>query len=123
MQGQLRQELALCFWSTRRRQHATLPSMSSGDSDSAALRAGLEPSLSEIPATAFSIIVAIGICHMLNDMMQSLLPAIYPDIKRNLGLNFAQIGIITLVNQATASLLQPFVGLYADRRPTPLALP
>ena len=73
--------------------------------------------------TVISVIVAIAVCHMLNDMMQSLLPAIYPDLKRNLGLNFAQIGIVTLVNQVTASLLQPFVGLYADRRPTPLALP
>ena len=60
---------------------------------------------------------------MLNDMMQSLLPAIYPDLKRNLNLNFGQIGVVTLVNQITASLLQPLVGLYADKRPTPLALP
>jgi FSR family fosmidomycin resistance protein-like MFS transporter len=71
----------------------------------------------------FSVILAISFCHLLNDMMQSLLPAIYPDIKANLGLNFGQIGIITLVYQMTASILQPLVGLYADRRPTPLALP
>jgi FSR family fosmidomycin resistance protein-like MFS transporter len=76
-----------------------------------------------VQQTVYPIIFAIAFCHMLNDMMQSLLPAIYPDLKRNLGLNFAQIGIITLVNQVTASLLQPLVGLYADRRPTPLALP
>jgi MFS transporter, FSR family, fosmidomycin resistance protein len=69
------------------------------------------------------VIIAISVCHMLNDMMQSLLPAIYPDLKRNLNLNFGQIGVVTLVNQITASLLQPLVGLYADRRPTPLALP
>jgi FSR family fosmidomycin resistance protein-like MFS transporter len=73
--------------------------------------------------TVFSVILAISFCHLLNDMMQSLLPAIYPDIKANLGLNFGQIGIITLVYQMTASILQPLVGLYADRRPTPLALP
>jgi MFS transporter, FSR family, fosmidomycin resistance protein len=73
--------------------------------------------------TAFGVIVAIGVCHMLNDMMQSLLPAIYPDLKAALGLNFTQIGWVTLVYQLTASLLQPLVGLYADRRPTPLALP
>jgi FSR family fosmidomycin resistance protein-like MFS transporter len=81
------------------------------------------PAVSGANQTVISVIVAIAVCHMLNDMMQSLLPAIYPDLKRNLGLNFAQIGIVTLVNQVTASLLQPFVGLYADRRPTPLALP
>ena len=81
------------------------------------------PAISGASQTVISVIVAIAVCHMLNDMMQSLLPAIYPDLKRNLGLSFAQIGIVTLVNQVTASLLQPFVGLYADRRPTPLALP
>jgi MFS transporter, FSR family, fosmidomycin resistance protein len=56
-------------------------------------------------------------------MMQSLLPAIYPNLKAELGLNFGQIGVVTLVNQVTASLLQPLVGAYSDRRPTPLALP
>jgi FSR family fosmidomycin resistance protein-like MFS transporter len=71
----------------------------------------------------FPVIIAIGVCHLLNDMMQSLLPAIYPDIKADLGLDFGQIGLVTLVYQITASLLQPLVGVYADRRPTPLALP
>jgi FSR family fosmidomycin resistance protein-like MFS transporter len=56
-------------------------------------------------------------------MMQSLLPAIYPDLKANFGLSFGQIGLVTLAYQITASLLQPLVGLYADRKPTPLALP
>jgi FSR family fosmidomycin resistance protein-like MFS transporter len=60
---------------------------------------------------------------LLNDMMQSLLPAIYPDLKAQLHLTFAQIGLVTLTYQVTASILQPLVGLYADRRPTPLALP
>src|SRR5271155_5037368 len=81
---------------------------------------------SESPATAttvFSVIVAISFCHLLNDMMQSLLPAIYPDLKIRFGLSFGQIGLVTLAYQLTASLLQPLVGLYADRRPTPLALP
>jgi FSR family fosmidomycin resistance protein-like MFS transporter len=73
--------------------------------------------------TAFWVIAAIAFCHMLNDMMQSLLPAIYPNLKASLGLNFGQIGVVTLVYQCTASLLQPLVGLYADKRPTPLALP
>jgi FSR family fosmidomycin resistance protein-like MFS transporter len=71
----------------------------------------------------FGVIVAISFCHMLNDMMQSLLPAIYPDLKANFGLSFGQVGLVTLAYQITASLLQPLVGLYADKRPTPLALP
>ncbi|HXD22025.1 MAG TPA: MFS transporter [Gemmatimonadaceae bacterium] len=73
--------------------------------------------------TVFGVIIAISVCHMLNDMMQSLLPAIYPNLKAQFGLSFAQVGLITLAYQITASLLQPVVGLYADKRPTPLALP
>ena len=73
--------------------------------------------------TVFAVLMAISACHLINDMMQSLLPAIYPGLKANLGLNFGQIGLVTLVYQVTASILQPLVGLYADRRPTPLALP
>jgi len=73
--------------------------------------------------TVFGVILAISFCHMLNDMMQSLLPAIYPGLKAGLGLSFGQIGLITFVYQITASILQPLVGLYADRRPTPMALP
>src|SRR6202789_4293562 len=73
--------------------------------------------------TVFAVILAISFCHLLNDMMQSLLPAIYPGLKLSLGLTFGQIGLVTLAYQITASILQPLVGLYADRRPTPLALP
>jgi FSR family fosmidomycin resistance protein-like MFS transporter len=73
--------------------------------------------------TVFGVLLAICVCHGLNDMMQSLLPAIYPEIKADLGLSFGQIGLVTLVYQITASILQPLVGLYADRRPTPMALP
>jgi FSR family fosmidomycin resistance protein-like MFS transporter len=73
--------------------------------------------------TAFGVIVAISFCHLLNDMMQSLLPAIYPGLKSELHLSFGQIGMVTLVYQITASILQPMIGLYADKRPTPLALP
>ena len=73
--------------------------------------------------TVFSVILAISFCHLLNDMMQSLLPAIYPELKARFGLTFSQIGLVTLAYQITASLLQPVVGLYADKRPTPLALP
>jgi FSR family fosmidomycin resistance protein-like MFS transporter len=73
--------------------------------------------------TVFGVIIAISFCHLLNDMMQSLLPAIYPNLKTQFGLSFVQVGLVTFAYQITASLLQPLVGLYADRRPTPLALP
>jgi FSR family fosmidomycin resistance protein-like MFS transporter len=73
--------------------------------------------------TVYAVILAIGLCHMLNDMMQSLLPAIYPNLKASFGLSFGQIGLVTLVYQLTASILQPLIGLYADKHPTPTALP
>jgi MFS transporter, FSR family, fosmidomycin resistance protein len=72
--------------------------------------------------TVFSILVAISVCHLLNDMVQSLIPAIYPILRTAFRLNFAQIGLITLTNQLTASILQPFVGMYTDRRPLPYSL-
>ena len=81
------------------------------------------PPAEGVDGTVFRIILAIGFCHMLNDMMQSLLPAIYPQLKISLGLTFGEIGLVTLAYQLTASLLQPIVGFVADRRPTPLALP
>ena len=68
------------------------------------------------------ILGAIAFCHLLNDMMQSLLPAIYPMLKSSYRLSFAQIGLITLAYQMTASLLQPLVGLYTDHRPQPYSL-
>jgi MFS transporter, FSR family, fosmidomycin resistance protein len=71
---------------------------------------------------AFSVLGALSICHLLNDMVQSLLPAIYPILKTALQLDFRHIGLITLVNQVTASLLQPAVGFYTDRRPRPQSL-
>jgi FSR family fosmidomycin resistance protein-like MFS transporter len=73
-------------------------------------------------ATAFSILAAISFCHLLNDMMQSLLPAIYPILKANYGLDFGQIGFLTFTFQVTASLLQPLIGLYTDHRPKPYSL-
>ena len=73
--------------------------------------------------TAFGVIVAISYCHFSNDLLQSLLPAIYPVLKTALALSFAQIGFVTLAYQTTASLLQPAIGLFADKKPTPLALP
>jgi MFS transporter, FSR family, fosmidomycin resistance protein len=72
--------------------------------------------------TAFSIIMALSFSHLLNDMMQSLLPSLYPMIKSNYGLSFVQIGMITLTTQITSSMLQPLVGLAADHRPQPYSL-
>jgi FSR family fosmidomycin resistance protein-like MFS transporter len=72
--------------------------------------------------TAFPILAMLSVCHFLNDMMQSLLPSIYPLLKQNFSLDFGQIGLITLTFQITASLLQPFVGIYTDKRPMPYSL-
>ncbi len=72
---------------------------------------------------AFGILLAIGACHLINDMQQSLLVAVYPTLKSEFHLSFAQIGLLTLTYQWTASLLQPVVGLLADRRPAPFSLP
>ena len=72
--------------------------------------------------TAFAILGAISFCHLLNDMMQSLLPAIYPILKDSYGLTFGQIGFITFTFQGTASLLQPVIGNFTDRRPQPYSL-
>ncbi|MBB3977004.1 FSR family fosmidomycin resistance protein-like MFS transporter [Rhizobium azooxidifex] len=73
--------------------------------------------------TSFSIIVAVSVCHMLNDIMQSLLTSLYPLLKDNYALDFVQIGLLTMAFQVTASLLQPVVGLVTDRWPMPLSLP
>lgn len=71
----------------------------------------------------FGVLGAISFCHALNDMFQSLLPSIYPILKASFHLDFGQIGLITLTYQLVASLLQPFVGLYTDRKPQPYSLP
>jgi FSR family fosmidomycin resistance protein-like MFS transporter len=73
-------------------------------------------------ANTFAILAAISFCHLLNDLTTSLLPAIYPILKSGLDLTFGQIGLLTLVYQGIASLLQPVVGLYTDRRPQPYSL-
>ena len=80
------------------------------------------PRLGTAPEATFSIVLALSFAHLLNDMMQSLLPAIYPLIKDAYGLDFGQIGLITLAFQLTASLLQPVVGMVTDRRPQPYSL-
>jgi MFS transporter, FSR family, fosmidomycin resistance protein len=85
---------------------------------------GASPEQKRRPETVlFSILAAISFSHLLNDMMQSLLPAIYPILKNSFRLDFGQIGLITLTYQMTASLLQPVIGLYTDRRPQPFSLP
>jgi len=68
------------------------------------------------------ILASLSFCHLLNDLMQSLLPSVYPMLKQAFGLSFRQIGLITLVSQITASLLQPVIGVYTDRRPQPHSL-
>ena len=72
--------------------------------------------------TTFGILVTLSFCHLLNDMMQSLLPAIYPILKQTFSLDFAQVGLITFVLLLTGAMLQPIVGHFADRRPAPYAL-
>ncbi|WP_315861228.1 MFS transporter [Anatilimnocola floriformis] len=72
--------------------------------------------------TAFAILVALSVSHLLNDTIQSLIAAVYPLLKENYKLSFTQIGLITLAFQLTASVLQPLVGMYTDRRPLPFSL-
>lgn len=71
---------------------------------------------------AFRVLTAISFCHLLNDTLQSLIPALYPLLKSSFRLDFGQIGLITFTYQITASLLQPLVGLYTDRKPQPYSL-
>lgn len=73
--------------------------------------------------TILTVLGAISLCHLLNDTIQSLLPAIYPILKQSYDLSFSQIGYLTLTFQITASILQPVVGLYTDHRPKPYSLP
>ena len=72
--------------------------------------------------TVYAVILAVSICHFINDVMQSLLAAIYPMIKDDYGLDFWQIGLLTFTFQVTASLLQPLIGIYTDKRPLPYSL-
>src|SRR5260370_29420934 len=73
-------------------------------------------------STAFAVLAGISVSHLLNDTVQSLVPAIYPMLKAAFALSFAQVGLMTLTQQLTASVLQPLVGLYTDRRPMPYSL-
>lgn len=69
------------------------------------------------------IVLAVGFAHLINDLIQALLPSIYPMLKQNYGLTFTQVGLITLTFQVTASLIQPWIGMYTDKHPKPLLLP
>jgi FSR family fosmidomycin resistance protein-like MFS transporter len=73
--------------------------------------------------TTLSIIIAVSVCHLINDIMQSMLMAIYPLLKANYSLDYVQIGLLTFTFQVTASLLQPAIGIYTDKRPLPYSLP
>jgi len=73
--------------------------------------------------TLFRVLTAVSFCHLLNDMVQSLVPSMYPILKSSFHLDFARIGLLTLTYQITASLLQPLIGYYTDRKPMPYSLP
>ncbi len=81
------------------------------------------PAGAAVSKTTLSIIIAVSVCHLINDIMQSLLSAIYPILKDNYGLDYVQIGLLTFTFQVTASLLQPAIGMYTDKRPLPYSLP
>jgi FSR family fosmidomycin resistance protein-like MFS transporter len=72
--------------------------------------------------TVFRVLAAVSVSHFLNDAMQAVIPAVYPILKAGYGLDFAQVGLLTLANQLTASLLQPVVGFAADKRPLPYSI-
>ncbi|MFO1086803.1 MAG: MFS transporter [Reyranellaceae bacterium] len=92
------------------------------------MAAGAAPAASQAASTAaannttFAIILSLSFCHLMNDMMQSLVPALYPILKDSYALSFSQVGLITLAFQCTASMLQPVVGFYTDKKPQPYSL-
>src|SRR5258705_6066244 len=92
----------------------------SSDTNLTAIRTAAPPDTGD--KTVFKILLTISFCHLLNDTLQSLIPAIYPLLKNSFHLDFGQVGLIALTLQLTASILQPLVGLYTDRRPQPYSL-
>lgn len=100
--------------------------MAAGSAPAAAPISGSSGQTSETAASAntttFAVILSLSFCHLLNDMMQSLVPALYPILKDSYALTFGQIGFITLAFQCTASMLQPVVGMYTDKKPQPYSL-
>ncbi|MEX3946636.1 MFS transporter [Paraburkholderia sp. EG287B] len=95
-----------------------LPGAAAGSSAAASA-----PAAGAVQRTVYSVLGAISFSHLLNDMIQSLILAIYPMLKDNFSLSFTQIGLITLTYQITASMLQPLVGFFTDKRPLPYSLP
>lgn len=89
----------------------------------AAPAAAARPEASAHNGTVFQILFSVAFVHLLNDCVQAVLPSIYPLLKAQFSLTFGQVGLITLAFQCTASLLQPWIGLYTDRRPIPFLLP
>jgi FSR family fosmidomycin resistance protein-like MFS transporter len=102
---------------------ATLPAT---DIPGATFQAEIHAPLHEAPnqpsRTVIRVLAAISFCHLLNDMVQSLLPSIYPILKSKFHLDFTHLGLLTLTYQIVASMLQPLVGQYTDKRPKPFAL-
>jgi FSR family fosmidomycin resistance protein-like MFS transporter len=93
-------------------------------SSSFLMAAAANPPASDLAGkTTLSIIVAVSVCHLINDVLQSLLSAIYPILKVSYGLDYVRIGLLTFTFQVTASLLQPAIGMYTDKRPLPYSLP
>jgi MFS transporter, FSR family, fosmidomycin resistance protein len=101
---------------------SALAGAAAGTAGSANPAAAAQPA-AKVQRTVYSVLGAISFSHLLNDMIQSLILAIYPILKNSFHLSFAQIGMITLTYQLTASLLQPLVGMVTDRRPMPYSLP
>jgi MFS transporter, FSR family, fosmidomycin resistance protein len=99
-------------------------SISQPASNAASAGPVVSPSAARAAAqTTLGILIAISASHMLNDMMQSLAPALYPVFQKDYGLSYFQLGMITFTFQVTASVLQPGVGLFTDRKPMPWSLP
>jgi MFS transporter, FSR family, fosmidomycin resistance protein len=109
-------ESPILHWSAiHRDNHMTTPTSPS------VTRAG--PASSAAPGTVLQILFSVAFVHLLNDCVQAVLPSIYPLLKEQFALSFTQVGLITLTFQCTASLLQPWIGLYTDKRPIPFLLP
>ncbi|RMQ96446.1 Fosmidomycin resistance protein [Pseudomonas savastanoi pv. glycinea] len=98
-------------------------SMDVSNASTSAIPAVTPPTTSTSSPLVMRIIGAVALAHLVNDLIQAVLPSIYPLLKESYGLTFTQIGLITLTFQITASLLQPWVGYYTDRHPNPLVLP
>src|SRR5579863_7590798 len=83
------------------------------------MEVGAAPAAVTTPKVYMAVLLALGLSHLLNDTIQSLIPAIYPILKSELALDFVQVGMITLTFQIAGALFQPLIGLYTDRHPLP----